>query len=338
MNDYSDVYLTPEQIAEKLQVVVETIYRWLRSGKLRGSRISPKAWRVSERELASFMRRQNVSELLFEDYVTEHSLGTLEHEPPHPGTLKLIDYRLHRHGQILWFEVKEFDDDERLSSASGGYFDPYVSIRAKIGKAAEKFRGYGGECCSLVLFNERANLVDICTPRAVLGAMLGNVAFSIPVDLETGQERGPSTSVFASGGKMIHPHVRKPQNTSISAIIALERFPVGQKEFQILLTQKEAADQRALSWQEMFELIETNRASYERRVLRAIVYENPHAKKPLPSDIFTAGFDERWGQEGDFIKQIYSGSDLTNLLARQHELELDISPFVKAMNKRSDQP
>ena len=149
MNDYSDVYLTPEQIAEKLQVVVETIYRWLRSGKLRGSRISPKAWRVSERELASFMRRQNVSELLFEDYVTEHSLGTLEHEPPHPGTLKLIDYRLHRHGQILWFEVKEFDDDERLSSASGGYFDPYVTSAQKLEKRRRSFAVMEGSAAHL---------------------------------------------------------------------------------------------------------------------------------------------------------------------------------------------
>jgi hypothetical protein len=79
---------------------------------------------------------------------------------------------------------------------------------------------------------------------------------------------------------------------------------------------KEAADQRTLSWQEMFELIEANRASYERRVLRAIVYENLHAKKPLPSDIFTADFDERWRQEGDFIKRTYSGPELTKLLSR----------------------
>jgi excisionase family DNA binding protein len=336
MNDYSDVYLTPEQIAERLQVVVETVYRWLRSGKLRGSRISPKAWRVSERELASFMRRQNVSELLFEDYINEHSLGTLEHEPPHPGTLKLLDYRLHHEGQVLWFEVKEFDDDARLPFASGGYFDPYVSVRAKIGKATEKFRGYGEECCSLVLFNEKANLVEICTPRIVLGAMLGNVAFSIPVNLETGQT-GPSRSIFTGGGKMIHPHVRKAQNTSISSIIALERFPVGQKEFQILLAQEEAANQRAFTWQEMFELIEAHRASYEKRVLRAIVYENPHAKKPLPSDIFTADFDERWGQEGGSLKQIYSGPELTKLRSRERQAGLDISPFVKAMNKCNDQ-
>ena len=35
MQDFSDVYLTPEQAAEKLQLTVDTVYRWLRSRKLR---------------------------------------------------------------------------------------------------------------------------------------------------------------------------------------------------------------------------------------------------------------------------------------------------------------
>jgi len=57
--------------------------------------------------------------------------------------------------------VKEFADDLALPGGAGGAFDPYVGIRSKISKASEKFRDYDGECCTLVLFNERANLVDI---------------------------------------------------------------------------------------------------------------------------------------------------------------------------------
>ena len=76
---------------------------------------------------------------------------------------------------MLWFELKEFADDPRLLGSGGGAFDPHIRIRAKIDKAKAKFRDYDGECCSLVVFNERTNLVDICTPRIVLGAMLGNV-------------------------------------------------------------------------------------------------------------------------------------------------------------------
>jgi excisionase family DNA binding protein len=43
MKDVADVYLTPEQVAAKLELNVETIYRWLRTRKLRASRISQTA-------------------------------------------------------------------------------------------------------------------------------------------------------------------------------------------------------------------------------------------------------------------------------------------------------
>lgn len=56
MDDNVATYLTPEQVADRLQVVVETVYRWLRSGKLRGSRLSRKVWRVAESDLNDFMK------------------------------------------------------------------------------------------------------------------------------------------------------------------------------------------------------------------------------------------------------------------------------------------
>ena len=94
MADFVDVYLTPEQVAERLQLAVETVYRWLRSGKLRGVRISHKAWRITEENLRSFMKKQNVSELLFEDCLDEYKLGVPEREPAIPGKRRKIDYRL----------------------------------------------------------------------------------------------------------------------------------------------------------------------------------------------------------------------------------------------------
>jgi hypothetical protein len=99
------------QVATKLQLAVETVYRWLRSGKLRGARISQKAWRVAERDLRSFMTKQNVSELLFEGYITEHRLGVPDRESVVPGKSRRIDYRLSFKDQTLWFEVKEFAED-----------------------------------------------------------------------------------------------------------------------------------------------------------------------------------------------------------------------------------
>ena len=335
MNDFSDVYLTPEQVAEKLSLSTETVYRWLRSRKLRGSRISPKAWRVTEREVSSFIRRRNISELLFEEYAKEYNLGPMEYEPPFPGSSRRVDYRVSHPKYPLWFEVKEFAADPHLIASGGGAFDPHVGIRAKISKATEKFRDYDNECCSLVLFNEELNLVDICTPRIVLGAMLGSVAFSIPMNLTTGEQAGPITNVFTEGGRLIHPRLKKPQNTTISSVIALERLATGQSELQIAVERREVAEERVLSFEDYWQMVEKNPQAYARRVLRTIVYENPHAKKQLPRDIFTGPFDERWGGEGKLITQVFIGSGLKKLRETEHELGLDQSPFARHAHGRT---
>ena len=336
MKDFSDVYLTPEEVAERLQLSTETIYRWLRSRKLKGSRISHKAWRVADREVASFVRRRNVSELLFEEYAEEYNIGAVEYEPNFPGSTRRIDYRVSHPKYPLWFEVKEFDQDPRLIGSGGGAFDPHIGIRAKIGKAGEKFRDYDGECCSLVLFNEALNLVEICSPRIVLGAMLGSVGFRVPYNPATEAFDGPvEDNIFMDGGKMIHPYIKTPQNTTISAIIALERFKIGQRELQIAVEQKERAEQRSLDIEEHLNMLNDNREKFSRLVLRTIVYENPHANKALPRDVFVGPFDERWGQEGDLIKQVFVGPELTKLTETEHELGLDQGPFMRHAQKRA---
>jgi len=49
--------LTVRQIAEKLQVNTETVYRWLRDSKLLGYRAN-RLWRVSERDLEAFLQQR----------------------------------------------------------------------------------------------------------------------------------------------------------------------------------------------------------------------------------------------------------------------------------------
>ena len=291
--------------------------------------MSPKAWRVAERDLVSFMKGQNVSELLFEEYLAENDLSGAEHEPSYPRSGKRIDYRLPFHGKPLWFEVKEFDDDPKLHGSRGGAFDPYAPIRLKIAKASAKFRDYDGECCSLVLFNERFNLVHIGSPQTVLGAMHGNVGFSIPVDLETGQEAGPTTNIFGSGAKFRHD-----VNTTISAVIALERLAIGQREFKIAVELKEREEKRELSLEEYMEFQRSDDQRFFRQVLCVSVYENPHAANPLPRDIFVGPFDKRWGQVEEFVKPLYVGPELQKLLETEHELELD-NPLRRLLRKKS---
>jgi excisionase family DNA binding protein len=51
--------LTPEQVAEYLQVHVETVRRWLRSGELRGINLGGRSrWRVRREDLQRFIDSQ----------------------------------------------------------------------------------------------------------------------------------------------------------------------------------------------------------------------------------------------------------------------------------------
>jgi len=57
-----NVYLTPQQVAERLQVRVDSIYRWIREGGLRASKVGS-LYRISEVQLEQFVesgvRRKN---------------------------------------------------------------------------------------------------------------------------------------------------------------------------------------------------------------------------------------------------------------------------------------
>jgi hypothetical protein len=334
MDTFRDVYSTPEQIATQLQVVTATVYRWLRSGKLQGTRISPKAWRVAPRDLDIFLKRQNLSELLFEEYLQGQGLGQPDHEPQVAGKSTRLDYRVSFSGKTLWFEVKQFAE---VDLGDGGPYDPYISIRKKIAKAAAQFSEYKGECCSIVLYNDAINLAQISTPEIVLGAMLGNISIRVPVNFETGEETGPATTFFSEGGKLIHPHLKTPQNTTVGSVIALEKLPLGRREFQIKLAQKEATEERRLPWEEFHNLFQEDLDANTRTVLRTIVYENPYAAMTLPPDIFTGPFDERWGPlpEHNYIKRVYVGSELQKLEEGERGLGLDLGPLQKLI-KRSD--
>ena len=51
-------YLSPEQAAARLQVSRKTVVAWMRGGKLRGSKIGYRTWRVTVSEIEAFLKRQ----------------------------------------------------------------------------------------------------------------------------------------------------------------------------------------------------------------------------------------------------------------------------------------
>lgn len=61
MDNISSEYLTPEQVAEKLQISKYTVGDWLRSGKLPGFKIG-NLWRVEREDLEEFIEQHRSSE------------------------------------------------------------------------------------------------------------------------------------------------------------------------------------------------------------------------------------------------------------------------------------
>lgn len=48
---YNKPFLTPKEVAEVLSLSIFTVYNLLKSGKLKGVKLSPKIWRIRREEL-----------------------------------------------------------------------------------------------------------------------------------------------------------------------------------------------------------------------------------------------------------------------------------------------
>jgi excisionase family DNA binding protein len=74
--------MSPRDIAERLQVNVAVVYGLLKSGKLKGRRMSGR-WRISEPQLAAYLDSQTVK-----------------------ITSGRLNYGVAPDGEILWLEIK----------------------------------------------------------------------------------------------------------------------------------------------------------------------------------------------------------------------------------------
>jgi len=54
----SEKLLTPEQVAERLQVETSTVKRWLRQNKLPGVKLE-KSWRIAPETLEDFLKQRS---------------------------------------------------------------------------------------------------------------------------------------------------------------------------------------------------------------------------------------------------------------------------------------
>jgi excisionase family DNA binding protein len=54
-----DTLLNPKQVAEILRIHQKTVHLWLRSGRLKGTKISYRAWRIPKSALNSFIEKNS---------------------------------------------------------------------------------------------------------------------------------------------------------------------------------------------------------------------------------------------------------------------------------------
>ena len=266
---------------------------------------------------------RNESELLFQQYLGASGLFDFEYEREFLGKTHRPDFvfKLADGSEVL-FEVKEFRttmDDFR--PGRGGAYDPYVYIREKIDQARDKFKEFKDFCCCLVLFNRDKPLVDLSW-QMIYGAMLGNIGFRIPVNVETGiADEEAAQQVFMMGGKMLRYKGLQPvspQNQTISAILALDLLPIGRIKFDAYIEDLECERKEEIEFAERKQLIDDLRGTDRDRTLiqlRGVVHENPHARPGLqfPSELFRGPYDERYGLKEGRIQRIYAGKGIQGL-------------------------
>jgi hypothetical protein len=174
------------------------------------------------------MNQKPPGELAFEEYLNGQGVA-FEHEPPLSFTNKLVDYVVDHptHGKI-YFEVKDINRPPPAGSFSA--FDPYEPIRAHIEEGQRKFKDFAEKRCALVLFAPSGSFVNLMEPHVMLGAMYGNLGFTVPFDPVPGTaDASRIESKFLIGeGKMVRPS--RFQNTRIAALISLVSYYTFAKE------------------------------------------------------------------------------------------------------------
>ncbi len=57
MKNKLDQLLTPAQVAKRLSVSIFTVYRWIKAGKLKAIKFTPRVFRIDEKDLNQFLKK-----------------------------------------------------------------------------------------------------------------------------------------------------------------------------------------------------------------------------------------------------------------------------------------
>jgi len=250
--------------------------------------------------------QRNASELLFEEYLRLQGYTEWEYEPA--VGKRRPDYRLTHHDSSLYFEVKEFDAPKVTHELR--WFNPYKGVRKKITRAAGQFKEFKAFPCSLVLSNLNGAIVQLGNPRIIMAAMLGDLAFEVPVDLPQITGKHGRTVFSRHGGKMVDEKRQEPENTTVSSIIVLGTYSLHEKRIDAE-ARKRRLDRHTSIEDAVKEALKEEMGDQEDKPrVRVVVYENPFARMPLSRDLFRGPFDERWGKVAGSMRKIFVGEKI----------------------------
>jgi hypothetical protein len=161
--------------------------------------------------------------------------------------------------------------------------------------------------------------------------MLGDLGFSVKIGVGKKSETlllSTKQTIFLGGGKMGGPKTKHPQNTTISAIVVLEKYSFEDPEFLRAVRNKtKDCEQSVGHFLECDERTSIRISLYEQfpehrhEALRVRVHENPHACIALPKPLFTGPYDERWVFNYNTFTRIFAGSMLLDAEKLARELQ-----------------
>lgn len=235
---------------------------------------------------------------LLQEYLRSHGLTDVEVDPVIESSSSRPDYRLRADGFEMLFDVEELSMKPADGRIRGGAYNPYSPIREKISAARRKFKDMEGHCCCLILENQERPRIGL-NWQIIMGAMLGDL--------------GLPSRVSQQQAEALKHSAASPENIIISAIIVVERYPIGEKRFRLFVYEKEQQLGRELGVEEYLQALEQS-AGTERDLsltrVRVRVHENPYAKLPLDRRLFLGPLDERYAVLGDPNRfgQVYAGA------------------------------
>ncbi|WP_292370795.1 helix-turn-helix domain-containing protein [Methanoregula sp. UBA64] len=84
-------FLTPKEVAGILGVHPKTVHQWLRTGKLPGTKISYRAWRISRSAFEQFIAQSSNRSSTYGKPAAREEQGTFPQDPAHPQDKTLPD-------------------------------------------------------------------------------------------------------------------------------------------------------------------------------------------------------------------------------------------------------